>query len=656
MRKLSEFATVRQVKPRFSAFLKFVHYNALLAWRTRDFWLRAALCLIIGTVLLINDEASNFDVRLKVRGPRTPDPSIVIVDIEERDWASLDTENRNILRPLKELVSFSDAYLWSPSVWERLLSRILMAQPKTIGITLFFGDNVRSPRLSASARTVFENDRIIWGADVDNSGRLLPPMFASTSNANVGLRAMRFDDDGVVRRFSSANVQVAHLAVRMAMGAKPELVPWLEKNFHTPTLINYHGDSGSFRIVSAKDIVEGRVPLASLKDKIILIGSLASPLEQMQTPLGRMSRAEITANIVDNVIRQRTVTRFPNSLYFILLALMMAGAIWVLVTYPQSVTLVVFILCAMLWSSASAWAFDEFYFWLPVFSPLCQLLAICLVFLSYQLSINERRTWRLEQEQRHLQDLQEVEQLKTNFVSMMSHDLKTPIAKIQAICDRLITVMQEGEMAQDLKTLRRSSDELHRYIQSILQVTKVEAKDFRIQKEPMDINDHIGRVVARIVPLAREKKIKIEMNLEPMFSIEADSTLIQEVIHNLLENAIKYTPPEGRVTVTSQEKDDNVIVLIEDSGPGIDRADQDGIWRKFTRGRNQNSAGGEVRGTGLGLYLVKYFVELHRGQVFLKSELGQGTEIGFSIPFSSEAVSFPSEFANAVASENPVGG
>lgn len=626
---------------RFGELQKFVHYNALVAWRTRDFWVRAVLCWTIGAVLLVNDEVTNFDVRLKIRGPRPTTARIVLVDLNERDWSGFEVGNRNDLRPLKEVITFTDAYFWNANAWEKLLSQILMGAPSSIGVALFFGENIPSPKISTSAlQRTFGDPRVAWGADMDNSGRMLIPLFASTYNANVGLRGLRFDDDGTARRFASSSVQVPHLAVRIATFAKPELAPWIQKHFQNATLINFRGDRKSFPVVSAKDVIEGRIAPETFENRVVIVGSLDSPLEQMQTPVGRMSRAEVIANIADNALEQRVITRWPTAIYLVLLALIMGGSIWVLVTYPQSVTLVVFFLATIIWTSGSIWAFDKFYFWIPVFSPLAQLVVTCIVFLSYQLAQNERRTWRLQQEQRYLS---EIEQLKTNFVSMMSHDLKTPIAKIQAICDRLIATSPEENLANDLRTLRRSSDELHRYIQSILQVTKVEAKDFQIQKEVMDINENIERVVARVMPLAREKGLVLETRLEPMFSIEADSTLIQEVIHNLIENAIKYTPaksgdsPGGRVTVTSQEKDDNVVVVVEDTGPGIDPEDQKDIWRKFTRGRQQTSGGTEVRGTGLGLYLVKYFIELHGGQVFLESAFGRGTRIGFSIPIADEA-------------------
>lgn len=607
---------------------KFILYHSLMIWRTKAFWIRALLCWAISAAFLINDEASNFDLRLQIRGPQRAKTGIVIVDVSEREWTSLDPETRNILRPLKEVMSFSDAFFWNTRAWERLLERILIESPAAIGVTFYFGENIRLPYLSYEARRIFENPRVIWGADVDSGGRGLIPVFASTFNNNIGLRWIRADDDGIVRRFSSSPVHIPHLAVRVAEIANPKIKTYSDRRFLTSALINFSGGAETFDIIGIDSILSRRLPPGYFNGKIVLIGSLSSVADQMQTPLGRMSRVEIMANIVDNVLKKKTILRLPMAFYLAILAALMVAAIWILSSYPQSVALLFFVLTAMVWAALSTWFFDVAYIWLPVISPLVLLTVTYIVFLSYQLAVNEQRTWRLEQEQRYLS---EIEQLKTNFVSMMSHDLKTPIAKIQAICDRLLASVPSSELAVDLKTLRRSSDDLHRYIQSILQVTKVEAKDFKINKEVTDINENIEKVIVRLSPLAQEKNIRLVTNLEPMFSIEADTTLIQEVIHNLIENAIKYTPPGGQVAVTSQEKDDNVMVVVEDTGPGIDPEDQLEIWGKFTRGKHVNL---ETKGTGLGLYLVKYFIELHGGHVFLESTIGVGTRIGFSIPVS----------------------
>ena len=632
---------------RWESIRKYLLYHAFIVWRTKDFWTRALLCWAIGGLLLINDEVNSYDWRLRLRGPRPAKKQVVLVDVSERDWSSLDPESRNVLRPLKEVVTFTDAYFWNPKAWEQLLSKLLAQEPASVGVSFFFGENIRTPELDQDTRAVFENPKIVWGSDVDSSGRVLVPVFASTYNSNVGLRGLRSDDDGIVRRFNTSLVQVPHLAVRVVELANPALAPYIEDTYQAPAIINYAGNTSSFETFSARDVLEGRIAPEAFKGKIVIIGSLGSSLEQMQTPLGRMSRTEALANVAENVIAKNTVKRYVNGVYLALMTLLMFGSIWVLITYPQSVTLVIFILAAIIWASASAWLFDVWRIWLPVFSPLVQLTVTCIVFLSYQLALNERRTWRLEQEQKYTS---EIEQLKTNFVSMMSHDLKTPIAKIQAICDRLLATAPDG-IATDLKTLRRSSDELHRYIQSILQVTKVEAKDFRIMKEVTDINEDIDKVLGRLTPLAQEKQIQIVTNLEPMFSIEVDTTLIQEVIHNLVENAIKYTPEGGRVTIVSQERDDNVMVSVEDTGPGIDPEDQKEIWMKFTRGRHQDV---NVKGTGLGLYLVKYFIELHGGRVFLESTLGVGTKIGFTIPLLDESGAEPADAAVPVIDTEPL--
>ncbi|MGZ5279582.1 MAG: sensor histidine kinase, partial [Pseudobdellovibrionaceae bacterium] len=219
--------------------------------------------------------------------------------------------------------------------------------------------------------------------------------------------------------------------------------------------------------------------------------------------------------------------------------------------------------------------------------------------------------------------------LKNNFVSLISHDLKTPIAKIQAIVDRLLN--DTGTMAfnGDLKSLRLSSDELNRYIQSILKVLRVESRDFQLNKEVGDINETIQEAIDQLTPLANEKQIRIQATLEPMFSIEADFTLMREVLINLLENAIKYTPVNGSIQISSHEVGSKIWIEVQDTGEGIPANEVANVWGKFVRGKDQDL---KTKGTGLGLYLVKYFIELHGGEVFLESAIGKGTKVSFSLP------------------------
>jgi two-component system phosphate regulon sensor histidine kinase PhoR len=622
------------------------HGLFLRLYRRRSVAVRALLCWAVGAILITIDQSSPHDLRYKLRGPRPGvlDSRIVIVDVNERDWLELDPRIRNTLRPLKEVSQAGDQMFWNTILWERVLSRILADLPAAVGVTFHFGEGVRTGTLGPATRALFEDPRVVWGADLDSAGRALIPVFATTYNRNVAIRSLRVDDDGTLRRYSRSLIQIPHMGTRLAdltkaaedskhqgdTGAQA-LESGIENSqtgdFDAPLEINYIGAAGSFPTVSVRDLLEGRVPPEAFNGKLVIIGNRTDSTEAYTTPLGRMSRAEAVANITDNLLRNKVPKRISLWVSFLVSGMLVFAAVLFILSYPQPVVIFGIVFGALCWLSLSAWIFDSFAVWIPAIGPVVQIAVTYIVFLSHQVSTNEARNWRLEQDRKAAEEL---EQLKTNFVSMMSHDLKTPIAKIQAICDRLLSREIGGEVADDLKNLRRSSDDLHRYIRSILQVTKIEAREFAITREPVDVNEAIERVLSRLKPLAAEKQLQITAELEPLFSIEADSTLLEEMIHNLVENAIKYTPPNsGPVRVISAEENSQVVVTVQDSGPGIPIEDQPLVWNKFTRGLKANNT---ATGSGLGLYLVKYFVELHGGTVFLESPPGRGTKIGFRIP------------------------
>ena len=255
------------------------------------------------------------------------------------------------------------------------------------------------------------------------------------------------------------------------------------------------------------------------------------------------------------------------------------------------------------------------------------LILIWVLYIGYHALRIEKAHAELQQEQRYLSDL---EQLKNNFISLISHDLKTPIAKIQAVIDRLDAEKNiPDSMHEDFGNLKIYSEELNRYIQSILKVLRVESRDFQILKEVADLNEVIETVVERLKPVAKTKNVHIDLTLEPMFLIEFDVTLMTEVFLNLVENAIKYTSANGQVSIRTKETDTEILIEIQDTGEGIAAEDQMRIWKKFVRGRNQDQ---KTKGTGLGLYLVKYFIELHGGNITLKSDVGVGTTFYVRLP------------------------
>lgn len=302
-------------------------------------------------------------------------------------------------------------------------------------------------------------------------------------------------------------------------------------------------------------------------------------------------------------------------------------AVLTITHFPQAVSMFLFFWIATIWAGFSIWIFDTFYIWIPLLSPLVLLILIWVLYIGYNALRIEKAHAELQQEQRYLSDL---EKLKNNFISLISHDLKTPIAKIQAVVDRLESEKSiPNHIHEDFENLKTYSEELNRYIQSILKVLRVESRDFQILKEVADLNEVIENVTERLKPVAKTKNVAVELNLEPMFLIEFDVTLMTEVFLNLIENAIKYTPTNGKVSVRTTETDTEILIEIQDTGEGIAPDDQLLIWKKFVRGRNQDQ---KTKGTGLGLYLVKYFIELHGGSITLKSDLGVGTTFYVRLP------------------------
>jgi signal transduction histidine kinase len=227
--------------------------------------------------------------------------------------------------------------------------------------------------------------------------------------------------------------------------------------------------------------------------------------------------------------------------------------------------------------------------------------------------------------------------------------LKNPLAKIQGIVDRLLSSKSDQEkdyIKEDLISIRRTSDELRQYITSLLQLTRVEARNIKLNKEVCDINEIIQSAIDRLRPLSDGKNLKILFEQDTLFSMEIDRTLISEVVINLIENAIKYSDFGTSIVVRTKEVDNQVRVEVEDQAGGIDEDLIPKIFDKFFRGNDDKTL--KATGTGLGLYLVKYFIELHGGTVFIKSQKGIGSNIGFTLPLEpSEEDTYAAEFTRA---------
>lgn len=595
--------------------------------RSRGIVLRALLCWAIGCLVLINDEVNSYDKRFQLRGQQLPvNPDIALITLSPADITGVYRFRPDHFGPLREIMDVTDSFYWDPRLWKDFLEQVLKQNPKKIGVSLFFNDNLSAGSISTK---LFSDPKIVWGTNTVSSDRMNLPLFAKNDLSNVGSIPLLRDEDGIIRRFVPlASDDSLHLIERLA-GVS------IEKG--KSKFINFKHHGNQFKTYTVRQILNEEIPNNAFTGKYVLIGSENSTLGQYLTPLGSQLRHELHATLLENTLNRTWIYRANYSFYALGLFLLMLLSVFIITHFPQSVAFVLLLMIGTLSASLSAWIFDSIYIWTPVLSATIQLIATWTIFLGYQANKIERMNWDLQRERKYLADL---EQLKNNFVSLISHDLKTPIAKIQAIVDRLILQDSDGKFSTDLKSLRLSSEELNKYIQSILKVLRVESRDFQVNKEVGDINETILDAIQQLKPLAAEKNIQIIDNLEPLFSIEVDFTLMREVMINLIENAIKYSDTGKTIKISSQEIKEKVWIEISDQGQGIAPDELNHVWGKFVRGKDQEM---KTKGTGLGLYLVKYFIELHGGEVFIESKLKQGTKISFNLPLESTDSSTPQE-------------
>jgi PAS domain S-box-containing protein len=232
-----------------------------------------------------------------------------------------------------------------------------------------------------------------------------------------------------------------------------------------------------------------------------------------------------------------------------------------------------------------------------------------------------------------------IDQLKTEFVSLAAHQLRTPLSGIKwslkMILDEDLGPVPEG-LKDFLKKALLSNERLIHLVNDLLDVTRIEEGKFLYKLEEKDVVKIVENVFNSYLDLAKEKNIefKLEKLKDDFPLIKVDEEKIKLVIQNLIENALIYTLPKGKVTVTIDLQNGNFFFKIQDTGIGIPKEVQDRIFTKFFRA--SNAAKIDTEGSGLGLFVTKNIVESHGGKIWFESEEGKGTTFYFTIPVKKE--------------------
>ena len=231
--------------------------------------------------------------------------------------------------------------------------------------------------------------------------------------------------------------------------------------------------------------------------------------------------------------------------------------------------------------------------------------------------------------------LQEVQELRSNFTSMLVHDLRAPITIIGAYVD-MLGQGDAGPVTEDQRRLygriQESCGRLERLIGDVLELSKLEAGKLTLDRRPMDVAQFTADVVERVAVNARGKSIRLALCRpdDGRCVVDADETRLDQILMNLLGNALKFTPRGGSIDVHVARQGDEVEVTVTDSGPGIDEADLPLLFERFSRTTSARAA--QAPGTGLGLVICRQLVEAHGGRIWAESAPDRGARFVVRLP------------------------
>jgi len=228
----------------------------------------------------------------------------------------------------------------------------------------------------------------------------------------------------------------------------------------------------------------------------------------------------------------------------------------------------------------------------------------------------------------------EADRAKTEFVSMVSHELRTPMTSIKGYAD-LLLMGSAGTLSDRqerfLTIIRNNVDRLTTLVDDLLDISRIESGRLDLEPEPMEVKEAVDRVITSMQARADEKSLGLRSEVPPKLpTVEADLDRVVQILTNLVGNACQYTPSDGEIVVSARREDGEVQISVQDTGVGIGPEDRERIFDRFFRADDPLVQG--TSGTGLGLAIVKSLVEMHGGDIWVESELGEGSVFTFTLP------------------------
>lgn len=252
-----------------------------------------------------------------------------------------------------------------------------------------------------------------------------------------------------------------------------------------------------------------------------------------------------------------------------------------------------------------------------------------------------------------LAKLRETDQVRRELVSNVSHDLRTPLASMQGYLETLtVKPMSDDERQRYLKIVHRHCERLARLVAELFELSKLDLGLVAPTPEQFALAELLQDVLQKLQLEAERRGIRVSLSAsEGPCPVQADIAMIERVIENLLDNALRHTPPGGHVELRLERAGGKVRVAVEDSGTGIDQAEIPFIFDRYYRGGRSRRPGADDAGTGLGLAIVKRIVELHDSGLAVQSTVGQGSVFSFELPAAPDTAGAPLEAVRAGSRE-----
>ncbi len=253
--------------------------------------------------------------------------------------------------------------------------------------------------------------------------------------------------------------------------------------------------------------------------------------------------------------------------------------------------------------------------------------------VAYLVAISIERARSLEEASR-LEAARQSEMLKSALLDALAHDFKTPLTSIKGSLTHLLGKKHDAEEEELLSLANEETDRLNRLVVEALEMARIDAGRLHPDRRPQKIGDIIAAALTDLDSILKDRKVEVEIppDLPPA---DADFEFIQQVIKQLLDNAVRYSPSGTPITVSAHSSGDRIVVSVRDQGRGIDEQEQSRVFDKFFRGRGADQL---TPGTGLGLSIAKGIVEAHGGKIWVASRPGAGSVFSFYLAASKREV------------------